>query len=639
MCGICGVIQVAGEPRLPVSADVLDGMTDVMTHRGPDDRGTHLAPGVALGVRRLSIVDVGGGHQPVTSGDARIWAIQNGELYNHELLRSELEAAGHRFLSRCDTEVLPHLYERDGEQTPARLHGKFALAIWDERSRRALLARDRMGVKPLYVAQSGDLLVFASELKSVLASGIVSTELDFEAIGAYLTLGFFAGPTTPLKGVRKLLPGHRLIVADGRIRDEVYWQLPYPTGEAGGSEEELAERMLGALDEAVRLRLMSDVSLGSMLSGGLDSSVVTALMARHTTGPVKTFSVGFFEDREGNELADARLVASALGADHHELELSLADEAIPLQELAWHLDEPLADLSALGFHALSALAAQHVTVALSGQGADELFGGYPAHRNAAIAGRLQRLPRPARFAGRRLAAMAPRRYRRAAQVVMTDDPVARFVAQYTKIDDSEKNRLVRGPLVGIDGAAVAALVDRHFARRGGEPLADALYLSQQLGLVDDMLHYFDRASMAHSLEVRVPFLDHELIELVAVIPNRLKVDDRFGRKAILRRVAQGLIPDKIIQKQKVGFFSHAVEGWFRAQANGTVADWLLSGDAATAELFDQAEVHRLVHSFRRGEPANPRALLAVLMLEIWLADTLPRAVSAASAARRAAGSA
>jgi asparagine synthase (glutamine-hydrolysing) len=496
-----------------------------------------------------------------------------------------------------------------------------------------------MGVKPLYLARSGDVLVFASELKSVLASGIVPTDLDFEAIYAYLTLGFFAGPTTPLRAVRKLLPGHRIVVADGRMRDEAYWTLPYPTGNARESELELEERVLAALDEAVRLRLMGDVPIGSMLSGGLDSSVVTALMARHTSGRVKTFSVGFSEDREGNELADARLVASAFGTDHHELELSLADEAVPLADLVWHLDEPLADLSALGFHALSALAAQHVTVALSGQGADELFGGYPAHRNAAIAARLGRLPKPARDATRLLAAVAPRRYRRAARVVTTADPVARFIAQYAKIDDSERSHLVRGRLVGIDGACVTALVDRSLPAQSGEPLADTLYLCQQLGLVDDMLHYFDRASMAHSLEVRVPFLDHELVEIAATIPNRMKVDDRLGRKAILRRIARGLIPEQIIQKQKIGFFSHAVERWFQTQANGAVAEWLLREDASSAELFDQGEVRRLVRALQRGEPANSRALLAVLMLEVWLSDTLPRAVSVASATRHAAASA
>jgi len=606
-------------------------MTDLMVHRGPNDRGTYLAPGIALGVRRLSIVDVAGGHQPVSSEDERVWAIQNGELYNHELLRSGLEGEGHRLVSRCDTEVLPHLYERARDRVPEALRGKFAIAIWDEHDRRALLARDRMGVKPLYVAHAGDVLVFASELKSVIASGLVEPELDLEAIDAYLTFGFFVGPTTPLMTVRKLLPGHRLIVERGAVRDEAYWELPYPSGDSRESEDELAERLLATLDESVRLRLMSDVPLGAMLSGGLDSSVITALMAQHTTGPVKTFSVGFVED-PANELADARLVASALGTEHHELELSLGEQAVPLEELVWHLDEPLADLSALGFHALSKLAGQHVTVALSGQGADELLGGYSSHRNAAIAERVRRLPSSARNVARRVAPMAPGRYRRAARVVTTEDSVSRFLVQYAKVDETERRRLVRGALADVPPSVAAELVASRLDGFGGDPLAETLYLSQHFGLVDDMLHYFDRTSMAHSLEVRVPFLDHRLVELVATIPNRLKVDGRLTGKALLRRVARGLVPIRVLQKPKVGFFSSAVEGWFRAQLRGAAADRLLAPSRATAELFDLAEIRALVEAARRGDSVNARLLLALLMLEIWLADTLPRASRTAARA-------
>ncbi len=277
--------------------------------------------------------------------------------------------------------MLPHLYESDGAALAKRLRGKFALVVWDSK-RRAVLARDRLGVKPLYYAESAGLLIFASELKSLLASGLISPSLDYDAIGSYLGLGYFAGPSTPLLGVKKLMPGHRLVIENGRIGSEPYWELPFPSGSRENKidECEYAERLVNELDESVRLRLMSDVPLGAMLSGGLDSSVVVALMARNMTSPVKTFSVAFAEDAEGNELDDARLVASAFGTEHHELVISLRDQAISLQDLVWHLDEPLADLSALGFYALSKLAAEHVTVALSGQGADELLGGYPPHR-------------------------------------------------------------------------------------------------------------------------------------------------------------------------------------------------------------------------------------------------------------------
>src|SRR5207253_3043282 len=366
-------------------------------------------------------------HQPFANEDGSIWAIQNGELYNHAALREELARDGHRFRSRCDTEILPHLYERFGPSFQTQLRGMFGLAVWDARRRRAVIARDRLGIKPLYFARSGDLLVFASELKSLLASGLVATDLDYEAIDAYLSLGFVPGPRTPLEGVSKLLPGHRLVVADGAVRVERYWAFPEPApGDL--SEEEYGERLLAELEESVRLRLMSDVPLGAMLSGGIDSSVIVALMARNMSEPVKTFSVGFREAGDDNELARARAVAEFYSTDHHELELSLADQVVDLGELVWHLDEPLADLSALGFLTLSELAAKHVTVALSGQGADEMLGGYRKHLAASLAGRLSGVPAPLRALAPRIGRLGPPGLARAAETLAARDPAARLLA-------------------------------------------------------------------------------------------------------------------------------------------------------------------------------------------------------------------
>ena len=351
-----------------VADDVLDAMTDAMVHRGPNDRGTRVSPGASIGARRLSIVDIEGGHQPFSNEDKTIWAIQNGELYNHASIRDDLRRRGHRFASRCDTEVLPHLYEEDGLAFPRKLRGMFGLAVWDEVRRRGVIARDRLGVKPLYYAICGDVLVFASELKSLLASGLVPGDLDYEAIDAYLTLGYFPAPATPLAAVRKLEPGCILVIENGTVVVQRFWSYPKPTLERGGDVGDWSERILAALSESVRLRLMSDVPLGAMLSGGLDSSLIVALMAQQMDRPVQTFAVGFAEAGAGNELADARFMADVLGADHHELELSVSEQTISLDRLLWHLDEPVADLSSLGFLALSELAAKHVTVALSGQG-------------------------------------------------------------------------------------------------------------------------------------------------------------------------------------------------------------------------------------------------------------------------------
>jgi len=472
MCGICGVVQIGGEPRLVVEPGVLDRMTDAMTHRGPNDRGTHSEPGVALGVRRLSIVDVAGGHQPVCSEDGAIWAIQNGELYNHEDVRRELAPHGHRFASRCDTEILPHLYEEVGERFPERVRGKFGMAVWDSRRRRAVVARDRLGVKPMYYAQAGDLVVFASELKSLLASGLVDRQLDYEAIEAYMTLGFVPGPMTPLAGVRKLMPGERMVVDETGVHLERYWRYPKPDPDLRASEDELAEGLIEQLEEATRLRLMSDVPLGAMLSGGLDSSLIVALMARNMSEPVKTFSVGFTEAGRDSELADARFVSELFGTEHHELELSYTQQQIDLASLVWAMDEPVADLSSLGFLAISELAARHVTVALSGQGADELLAGYKKHQAASLVARWQRVPRPLQALGAGAIRHSPLRSKRGARTLLAPNPVDRLIAMSGRVDEDLRAELYRGPLATADGLA---------ARRAVAPLADGVADDPQIG--------------------------------------------------------------------------------------------------------------------------------------------------------------
>jgi asparagine synthase (glutamine-hydrolysing) len=628
MCGICGVVQLSGASRQVVEPETLDRMTDIMRHRGPNDRGTHQDAGIALGVRRLSIVDVEGGHQPFPNEDGSVWAIQNGELYNHAEIRHDLERSGHTFRSRCDTEILPHLYEQDGTQFPRRLRGMFGLATWDGKRRRAVVARDRLGIKPMYYARSGDLLVFGSELKSVLASGLVSDELDYEAIDSFLSFGFFPGPQTPLAQVRKLEPGCVLVAGLDELRVERFWSYPSPAPDNPPlAEAEYAERLIAELEESVRLRLMADVPLGAMLSGGLDSSLIVALMARNMKEPVKTFSVGFREDGRGNELSDARYVADVFGADHHELELSFTEQTVDLESLVWHLDEPLAELSALGFHALSELASRHVTVALSGQGADEQLAGYRKHRAAAIVRAWEMLPRPARRAGEYLALRGPSRFARPARTLAAAGAADRLVAMSGQVDDALRERLFSGPLSELDGGAARRAVLSLLNGTDADPLATTLYIDGQLALVDNMLHYFDRASMAHSLEVRVPFLDHQMVEFCATIPSRLKVR-RLTTKHILKRAARGIVPDRIIDKPKIGFFRTAEDAWFRSQVSGVISDYLFDPEARYAEFLDRGEVARLVGAQTSdGSERNERLLLAILMLEIWLRTYVPRARS------------
>jgi asparagine synthase (glutamine-hydrolysing) len=624
VCGICGVIQLGGDPRLPVSEAALEAMTDAMRHRGPDDAGLVIVPGAAIGARRLSIIDVEGGHQPFANEDDTVWGAQNGEIYNHAELHARLRSSGHVLRSRCDTEVLPHLYEELGPAFCESLRGIFAIAIWDARRRRAVLARDHLGVKPLYYAARGDLLVFASELKCLLASGLVEPEIDYEAIDAYLTLGYVPTPRTPLAGVSKLMPGHRLVVEAGGWRIEEYWRYPAPVAQPRSTSlRDSADAVLAALDRSVEMQLVSDVPLGAMLSGGLDSSLIVALMARRMRDPVRTFSVGFREAGAASELPHARAVARALGADHHELELSFTDDTVSLEELVWHLDEPVADLSALGFLALSDLAARHVTVALSGQGADELFGGYGRYRSIALAGRLG----PLRPVAAAIAARGTRRTRALAPVLAARDPAARFLASNGRVmDASLRARLVRGPLAALDGGSALAAVRERARGLDAAPLPSALFLDARLGLVDDMLHYFDRTSMARSLEVRVPFLDHELVELAARIPPSHKVRGATTKR-VLKLAARGIVPDEIIDRPKVGFFSNTVDAWVEARLGDVMSDYLLDPGARSRSFLAPGAVEGLLVARAAGDRRGSRALLALLVLEAWLATAVPRALS------------
>jgi asparagine synthase (glutamine-hydrolysing) len=621
MCGICGVVQARGEWREVASPAQLDAMTDAMTHRGPNDRGTYAAPGIALGVRRLSIVDVEGGHQPVFSEDDNVVAIQNGELYNHDELRQNLRREGHRVLSRCDTEILPHLYEGYGARFPEQLRGKFGIAVWDERRRRAILARDRMGVKPLYWARVGDVVVFASELKSMLASGLIEPELDLEAVDLYLSLGFIPGPRTPIAGVRKLAPGSILMVGPESVHEEPYWVYPEPDPEPHPRPvEDYADELLPLLRQAVRDRLMSDVPLGAMLSGGLDSSLVVALMAEASSRPVVTFSVGFREDK-ANELAHARRIAGAFGCEHHELELSVTANAVDIDELAWRLDEPVADLSALGFDLLSHVAAEHVTVALAGQGADELFGGYTKHRAAAAMGALGFVPDGLRRALSGLP-WPSSRMRRAFGAFAADNPSKRLLAMSGRFVNGVRGDLYKGALADVRDDNAYAAVEALRGGLEGDPLAVTLYLDARLGLVDHMLLYFDRTSMAHSLEVRVPYLDHRLVEWAATVPPSMKVR-RNVSKRVLKAAGMRFLPPETVQKRKVGFFRSALDVWLDAQLSGPAGERLQAGDAAYSEFIDRSAVANLVADYREKRTEDSaRLVFAIMLLESWLSAVL-----------------
>ena len=514
MCGICGVVQVGGELRRVLAPGVIDRMTDSMTHRGPNDRGTYEADGVALGVRRLSIVDVAGGHQPVTSEDGRVVAVQNGELYNHLDVRRQLERSGHTFRSGCDTDVIPHLYEDSGPAFEERLTGKFAIAVWDERRRSAVVARDRLGIKPLYYARCGDLLVFGSEMKAVMASGLVSTELDYEAIDIYLTLSFFPGGRTPLAGVRKLEPGHRLEIGGGDGSRRALLGLPRARAGSGlarggrvvgdparparrGDERPADERRAPRRDAERRARFEPHRRAHGEAHERAGEDVRDRLLRRGRR-------------QRARRRALRRRTRSAPTTTSSSSPTRATSSTFPTFSGTWTSPSPTFRLS--GSTRSSRMASEHVTVALSGQGADELFGGYRKHRAAALVGSWRRTLGPAAGPLGRLAGRFPGR---ATAALAAADPVERLLATSGQLDPDLRAELARGPLADIEPGAAERAIRAELGDVPDDPLPAMLYLDGRLALVDDMVHYFDRASMAHSLEVRVPFLDHRVVEFCA----------------------------------------------------------------------------------------------------------------------------
>ncbi|MGI8567177.1 MAG: asparagine synthase (glutamine-hydrolyzing), partial [Pyrinomonadaceae bacterium] len=515
MCGIAGFVEQQGAGDARESAVVLDRMCRVIAHRGPDDQGTLVKDGVALGMRRLSIIDVAGGHQPISGCDGAVTIVFNGEIYNYRELQRDLEARGHRFQTHSDTEAIVHAYEEYGAACVERLRGMFAFALWDARARKLFIARDRVGKKPLhYTMTPGGTFVFGSELKSLLAHPEVRADINPEALDAYLTFGYVPDPLSIFSGIHKLPPGHHLSFAEGRVKIEEYWDFNYAATEKDErrSEEDYLDELRALIDEAVRVRLISEVPLGAFLSGGVDSSTVVAFMARHMDQPVKTFSIGFHEDSY-NELKYARVAAKHFGTDHHEFVVT-PDICQIVDELAWHFDEPFADSSAIPTYMVSKLAREHVTVVLSGDGGDELFAGYTRYVVDRKRSGFARLPRAVRQGvmgplSRRLPHGAlGRNYLHNVAL----DPLDRYIDSVSTFTTLNKQHLYtddfRRQLNGDEDGA-AAMFRQHAARVGTkEPLDALLYLDSKTYLPGDILTKVDRMTMAVSLEGRVPLLDH-----------------------------------------------------------------------------------------------------------------------------------
>ena len=618
MCGIAGFVGTepgGGDAR----ARTLDRMCRVIAHRGPDDQGVGLAGPAALGMRRLSIIDLGGGRQPIGGCDPETFVVFNGEVYNYRELRPELEGRGHRFRTDSDTETIVHAYEEYGADCVRHLRGMFTFAVWDGRRQELFVARDRVGKKPLYYALTpAGTLVFGSELKSLLEHPEVTREVDEEALDAYLAFGYVPDPLSIFRGVRKLPPGHRLRFAGGRLSVEQYWDFGFAEEPVERPEGECLAELRELLAEAVRVRLVADVPLGAFLSGGVDSSAVVGLMARATASPVKTFSIGFRED-SFDELAYARLTARRFATDHHEFVVT-PDICGVVDELAWHFDEPFADSSAVPTYMVSKLAREHVKVVLSGDGGDELFGGYT--RYAVEAGR-RAFGRVPGFVRRGVMGPLSRRLPHGARGRnflhnVSLDPVARYADSVSLFTALNKPALYardfRGRLAAF--AAPAERFAEYAARvRPGDPLDVLLYLDSKTYLPGDILTKVDRMSMAVSLEARTPLLDHKLIEFVTRLPASLKVREGVT-KYLFKRAARGLVPDEILDRPKQGF-GVPINQWINRELRGRIRETLTEPRARQRGYFEPAHVALLLDEHERGRRDHSAQLWALFMLELW----------------------
>ena len=616
MCGICGLLARDGAG--PVDAEALEAMNATMVHRGPDSAGALVDGPVGLAARRLAIIDLEHGDQPLSNEDGTVTVVQNGEIYNHEALHAELEAAGHRFRTRSDTEVLAHAYEQWGVGFVEQLRGMFALALWDARERRLVLARDRFGIKPLFWAEVGGALAFASELKALRLAPGFHEDVDPEALDAFLAFNSIPAPLTIYAGARKLPPGHVLVRERGAIRVERFARPgPVPAADVRREDEAtLAAELRETLRDSVRAHLVSDVPVGVLLSGGVDSSVLCALAAQESSEPVQTFSIGF-QERSFDELDLARSVAERYRTDHHELILK-PDAAELFPEIAAAFDEPFGDSSALPTFLVCRLASEHVKVAMSGEGGDELFGGYETYvadlLSARGLGRAARVARPLvellPSSSRRVSLeYRAKRFVRAAHL----PPLERHHGWKEIFAPDVRAELLRGRRDGFDPLAVYR--ERYAETAGAEPLARLQDVDLGIYLVDDLLVKTDRMSMAHSLEARVPYLDSEVAGLAMALPTAAKVRG-WAKKRLLRRAAAPLVPEAIVRGRKKGF-SIPAASWLRGPLVPFAREVLAPARVADQGLLDPAAVTAVLDRHVAGREDLSRQLWGLLALSLW----------------------
>ena len=648
MCGIAGIVASDALHADERARAVL--MRDVIAHRGPDDAGLYADDRAALAHRRLSIVDLAAGHQPLANEDESVWIVFNGEIYNHASIRPELESAGHRYRTRSDTETIVHAYEEWGEACVDRLRGMFAFAIWDAPRKRLLLARDRLGVKPLYWSLTAGRLLFASEIKSILQSGLVKPEADASKLPEQLSTRSLAGPGTLFKGIQRLMPGHVLVFEDGQVRLRKYWDVPVRTGDAPAErlpEADAIRQFRELLEESVRIRLMADVPLGMFLSGGLDSSAIAALMSRMIDRPLQTFSVAF-ADRAFSELEYARQVSTAIGADAHEIVIDESDYFGALPRLIWHEDEPIAHTSSVPLYFVSHLASRHVKVVLTGEGSDELLAGYGRYPRFLMNWNLGKVyaKLPASLRHWVADAVVPRlpsrlnRYAARSFLARAATADALFFDNFAAIGLERQRSLLSREAGSFVSAERAYGPSRTYfdTPNGASTLLDRVLYADVKTYLVELLMKQDQMSMAASIESRVPFLDQKLVEFAALLPDSLKLRG-FKTKWILREAIRDVLPPAILSRPKMGF-PVPFSVWMRGPWNSVAREVLLDTRSRQRGLINAVAVEHLLDEHAAGSINGADAIWSLLNLELWYrtfidgdgVQVLPQVRSTASAA-------
>jgi len=625
MCGINGIAFSSRSGRV-VSREVLERMRDVITHRGPDEDGLFIDRNIGLGHRRLSIVDVASGHQPMTNEDSSLHITYNGEIYNHADYRESLEAKGHVYATHCDTETILHLYEEHGSACVDYLRGMFAFAIWDQHKRELFIARDRLGVKPLYYVHADDgSLYFGSEIKTLLEAGALKPEINYAVLSDYLANHAPSGEETLFRGVKRLLPGHVMTWHDGELSIRRYWDVDFSKDTDTRDDQTYIKQWSDLFRESVRLRLMADVPLGMFLSGGIDSSAIAAVMSGMVSEPIKTFSVAFAE-REANELEYARLVADAYKTNHHEIVVSPEQFFAALPHLVWHEDEPLAHPSSVALYFVSHLASQHVKVVLTGEGSDEMLAGYGRYRrtiwNLALGRRYKQFtPSIARDTIRKqIERMIPggrmRQKLMRTFLVLSPELESIYFDNFAVFPaPMQQHMFTRETMDRIRSIDPYAELRRLLERTKDLSLLDGLLYADIKTYLHELLMKQDQMSMATSIESRVPFLDHKLVEFTAKMPDTMKL--RGGTtKYVLRESMKGVLPEKILSRSKMGF-PVPIGRWFRGAFKSVIDEYVLSERALSRDIFAPEFVRNIVSLHQAGEDHSER-LWSLVNFEMWL---------------------